>query len=315
MTLRERLLRVALTPFFLFAAVAWYASAESSAQSPKPADLRWVPIPGNQGPATPWHAEFQMGCVPRDRNCQAHEMPRHTVTLTRPFAMLATETAVGQFRAFANATGYRTAAEREGWSFAFDGSMYVQQTGLSWTNPGFPQDDRHPVVHVSWDDAVAFCAWAGGRLPTEAEWEYAARGGIADGLYVWGDKVLAFGTPKSANVADERVRTTFPKWAVFTGYDDGYAWTSPVGLYEPNAFGLFDMAGNAWEWTADWYSANAYSTASLVDPHGPPSGQDRVVRGSSWGDEPEVLRISERAHRPPTSRSYFHGFRCAQDVP
>jgi formylglycine-generating enzyme required for sulfatase activity len=250
-----------------------------------------------------------MGCVPGDSACQSYEKPRHQVALTRAYALLATEVTRGQFRTFTGLTGYRTLAEREGWGAAFDRAGYSRQDGLSWREPGFFQGDDHPVVQVSWDDAVAYCAWAGGRLPTEAEWEYAARGGVADARFVWGD--AADGV--SANVADDAARPHFPWWAVFPDYRDGFSWTAPAGSFAANAFGLFDMAGNVWEWMADWYAATAYASSSTVDPRGPASGRSRVVRGSSWGDEPLVLRVSERSYLAPEQRSYFHGFRCARD--
>ena len=110
--------------------------------------------------------------------------------------------------------------------------------------------------------------------------------------YVWGNVDLGPGTPKGANVADEQVRRQFPRWTIFTGYDDGFVWTAPVGSFVPNGFGLSDMAGNVWEWTADWFSEDAFSSPSATNPRGPSSGQSRVVRGSSWGDEPAVARAS-----------------------
>ena len=165
-------------------------------------------MPGNQPSGGSWRAEFQMGCVPEDGACQSHEKPRHQVTLTRAYALLAIEVTRGQFQRFARAMAYRTLAEREGWGFAFDRAGYSRQDGLSWSAPGFFQDDDHPVVQVSWDDAVAYCAWAGGRLPTEAEWQYAARGGVEGARFVWGDAADGISTPQGANVADDSVRRT-----------------------------------------------------------------------------------------------------------
>ena len=305
-------LRLMLLPLSL--AVTWLAAVEPSAQEP-PAGLPWISIPGNQPPGISWRARFEMGCVPGDGACQSHERPRHRVNLTRAYALLATEVTRGQFRAFVSAMGYRTLAEREGWGFAFDRAGYSRQDGLSWSAPGFLQEDDHPVVQVSWDDAVAYCAWAGGRLPTEAEWEYAARGGVEGARFVWGDAADGVRAPLGANVADDSVRLHFSWWAVFPNYHDGYSWTAPAGSFAANAFGLFDMAGNVWEWTADWYAPTAYASSSTVDPLGPASGRSRVVRGSSWGDEPLVLRVSERSYLASEHRSYFHGFRCARNEP
>jgi len=191
---------------------------------------------------------------------------------------------------------------------------------LDWSHPQFAQPDL-PVVGVSWIDAVAYCAWRFEqdgrpvRLPTEAEWEFAARGGVDGALFVWGDTVDGIRSPEAANVADDTVRPHYPWWAVFPNYRDGFSWTAPAGSFAANGFGLFDMAGNVWEWTADWYAPTAYSSSPAMDPRGPASGRSRVVRGSSWGDEPLVLRISERSYQTPEHRSYFHGFRCARDQP
>ncbi len=303
-------LRAMLAPLTL--AVLWLTAAEPAAQQP-PIGLRWVSIPGSQPPGLSWRVQFHMGCVPADDACEPPENPRHEVTLTRPYALLATEVTRGQFRTFAGAAEYRTLAEREGWGSVFDRDGYKRQDGLSWMQPGFAQEDDHPVVQVAWDDAVAFCTWAGGRVPTEAEWEYAARGGVDGARFVWGDSADDIEAPRAANVADAAALPHFPWWAVFPGYRDGFAWTAPVGSFAASRFGLFDMAGNVWEWTADWYAPAAYASSSAEDPRGPESGRSRVVRGSSWGDEPLVLRISERSYQAPEHRSYFHGFRCARD--
>ena len=284
--------RILLLPLTL--AVIWLTAVTPAAQQP-PGNLRWITISGNQSSGL-WRAEFQMGCVPGDSTCQAHERPRHRVSLTRPYALLATEVTRGQFRTFVRTVEYRTLAEREGWGFGFDRAGYSRQDGLSWIEPGFFQDDDHPVVQVSWDDAVAYCAWAGGRLPTEAEWEYAARGGVEGARFVWGDTADGVRAPRAANVADDAVRAHFPWWAVFPDYRDGYSWTAPAGSFAANAFGLFDMAGNVWEWTADWYVANGLRLAFRCGPARTSDARSRVVRGSSWGDEPLVLRVSERSY-------------------
>jgi sulfatase modifying factor 1 len=304
--------RLMFVPLVL--ALMWLAAVEPSAQQP-PDGLSWISIPGNQPPGSSWRAQFQMGCVPADSTCQAHEKPRRQVALTRAYALLTTEVTRAQFHSFADTTGYRTLAEREGWGFVFDRTGYIRKDGLSWSAPGFFQDDDHPVVQVSWHDAEAYCAWAGGRLPTEAEWEYAARGGVQGARFVWGDAADGVNRPPGANVADDSVRPHFSWWAVFPNYRDGFPWTAPVGSFAANAFGLFDMAGNVWEWTADWYAPTSYASSSSEDPLGPASGRTRAVRGSSWGDEPLVLRVSERSFLTPEHRSYFHGFRCARNDP
>ena len=231
--------RILLLPLTL--AVIWLTAVEPAAQQP-PTNLRWITISGNQSSGL-WRAEFQMGCVPGDSTCQAHERPRHRVSLTRPYALLATEVTRGQFGTFARAVEYRTLAEREGWGFGFDRAGYSRQDGLTWIEPGFFQGDDHPVVQVSWDDAVAYCAWAGGRLPTEAEWEYAARGGVEGARFVWGDTADGVRAPRAANVADDTARTHFPWWAVFPDYRDGYSWTAPAGSFAANAFRVVRHGG------------------------------------------------------------------------
>lgn len=274
-------------------------------------ELNWIAIPGNVG-TSPWRAAFDMGCVPNDAECEDDEKPARRVTLTRPFALGATEVTVRQFRSFISATGHRTTAEQEGSSFAFDGSRWVQSTGVSWRSPGMPQDDRHPVVHVSWQDATAFCGWAGGRLPTDAEWEYAARGGAAGMKYVWGARSPGVGASKAANVADESARRQYSGWPISTGYDDGYVFTAPAGTFAPNAYGLYDMAGNVWEWVSDWYPDNLRNAATQ-DPAGATSGTWRKLRGGSWANLPRSARLSGRGGTAASDRNDYVGFRCARD--
>lgn len=159
------------------------------------ARIRWVTIPAGS---------FTMGCTSGDRVCEAAEEPRHRVTLTKNFQMAATETTNAQYRACVEAGACSPPSNR--------------------TDSYYPSQRDHPVVNVSWEDAMAFCRWAGGRLPTEAEWEYAARGGREGSQYPWGNEI----SPANAN---------------YSGRE-----TTAVGSYSPNGFGLFDMAGNVWEW-------------------------------------------------------------------
>ena len=161
-----------------------------------------------------------MGCVAQDSGCQPDEKPAHEVTISRAFWLGKTEVTVGAFGRFVAEKGYRTTAEVEGWAYAFDGTKWDKKQGANWRSPGFAQSDDHPVVDVTWDDAVAYCTWAGGRLPSEAEWEYAARAGEAGHVYVWGDaSTPSVGGRAAANVVDEASKRKYNWTTIFTGYD------------------------------------------------------------------------------------------------
>ena len=232
----------------------------------------------------------------RFRTRDARESPRREVTITRDFHMGICEVTRGQFAAFAADAKYLTQAEREGWAFAWDGRKWDKVRGASWRKVGFDQMDDHPVVCVSFDDAVAFCEWLGRktgravRLPTEAQWEYACRAG-AKTAYVWGDKLEA--GAGWANAADATGKKSFRTWRIFP-WADGYVFTAPVGTYRANAFGLHDMHGNVWEWCADWYARDYYKKAPKADPTGPDGGRQRVVRGGSWMSSPGRCRSAGR---------------------
>lgn len=250
-----------------------------------------------------------MGCVPGDPECEGDEQPRHRVTLSRGFWLGRTEVTVGAFGRFVARTGHRTLAERSGSARVWAGDRWSPRPGASWRQPGFPQDEDHPVVCLAWEDAEAFCRSSGGRLPTEAEWERAARGGEEGAVYTWGNGPdPRRGGEAVANVPDESAGRAF-RWQVFQGYDDGYVHTSPVGSFPAAGFGLHDMAGNAAEWVADWYGA--YARAEARDPPGPPSGRFRVVRGGSWSYYPRSLRLSARLTKHPGDSQSNLGFRCA----
>ncbi|QTR48613.1 SUMF1/EgtB/PvdO family nonheme iron enzyme [Candidatus Thiothrix anitrata] len=244
---------------------------------------------------------FTMGCKEgRDDvegGCDSDEKPAHKVTLTKPYKLAKTEVTVAQFRAFVDATGYKTTAEEKGscWSWA-DGWKEVK--GNSWLKLGFEQGEDHPVACVSWDDAQAYVDWLKKetqnlyRLPTEAEWEYAARGG-KEGAYPWGQSIGKDNANCSGNLCG-----------------DQFEYTSPVGSFAANPFGLKDMHGNVWEWVSDW--KGDYAAEPQQDPKGPSSGVERVVRGGSWSGLGGGVRSAIRGRGDPAMRDYDIGFRPAQ---
>jgi formylglycine-generating enzyme required for sulfatase activity len=252
------------------------------------------------------------------------ERPAHRVRLTA-FAIDRYTVTNQLFAAFVEATGYVTDAERYGWSFVFASFLpgdfpptravvgaewWRQVHGADWRHPEGPQstvDERayHPVVHVSWTDAQAFCGWTGTRLPTEAEWEYAARGGRT-APFPWGDQLEPDGTHRM-NVFQGR----FPSENTCA---DGFAGTAPVDTYEPNRFGLHNMTGNVWEWCHDWYSPDYYRESPTEDPRGPGAGTHRVMRGGSYLCHDSYCRryrVSARQGSEPASSTGNLGFRVA----
>ncbi len=254
--------------------------------------------------------EFIMGS--NDSDSDPDDKPIHKVKITQGLYMGLHEVTRGQFRQFVEKTGYRTDAEREGWSYAWKGRVLAKVHGLSWQNPGYEQTDDHPVVCVSWNDANAFYDWLiqkedrTYRLPTEAEWEYACRAGTTTACQ-WGNN------PDNGsgwcNAADLTGKGSFSNWRNFFNWRDGYIYTSPVGQFKQNAFGLFDMHGNVWERCSDWYDAEYYANSPSVDPKGPSTGKSRVIRGGSWGSYPGSLRSAQRSTGVPDVRSIYTGFR------
>jgi sulfatase modifying factor 1 len=247
-----------------------------------------------------------------------NEKPAHAVTV-HAFWMDRYELTNRAFERFVAATHYVTEAEKQGWSGVFDPrqSAWTSAKGADWRHPDGPQsslDARwdHPVVHVCWDDANAFCGWAGKRLPTEAEWERAARGGREGAEYAWGDTFKPRGRFRA-----NTWQGTFPEK---DRGEDGFAGIAPVGRFPPNAYGLYDIIGNVWEWTADWYADDAYAQAAAgaVDPKGAVSGTERVIRGGSWLCSDNYCtgyRVSARQHTPHDSGLNNVGFRCVQPAP
>jgi formylglycine-generating enzyme required for sulfatase activity len=260
---------------------------------------------------------------------QDGEGPVRAVTLD-PFRIDRNPVTNHLFADFVNATGYRTEADRFGWSFVFwkhlPRSRYAELVadtvaaapwwckvpGANWSAPEGPGStlngrDNHPVVHVSWNDAQAFCRWSGQRLPTEAEWEYAARGGLERKLYPWGDKLRPNG--------EHRCNIWQGEFPNLDTAEDGYAGTCPVDAFPPNGFELYSVTGNTWEWCADWFDAEFHRTADRTNPQGPPNGVSRVMKGGSFLCHKSYCnryRVAARSSNTPDSSTSNIGFRCAR---
>ncbi len=220
-------------------------------------------------------------------NLKDNEKPVHTVHVG-PFYLDIYEVTVADYRRYCRAKR-RKMPEQPAWN-----------------------RDNHPVVNVSWNNARGYAKWAGKRLPTEAEWEYAARGLGKYDDYVGSGNAL-FGE-SYGNIADETVKREKYFYPIVDGYDDGYMYTSPVGHFMTNALGVADMRGNVLEWVADWYGASYYADSEEVDPKGPPKGRFKVIRGASYNRSGEYMRVTYRTWYHPSSKFPFLGFRCARDV-
>jgi len=276
-------------------------------------ELDMVSIPGGA---------FEMGDTVG--NGRPNELPVHRVTV-RPFKLAKYEVTVGQFRKFIHATSYRTEAERNVEAllpWAINGCGIIDpathkskyQAGLQWDAPGFAQDDSHPVVCVSWNDAQEFIKWLNResgrrfRLPSEAEWEYAARAKTS-GPFYWGND--ADQSCRYANGADLTPPPSGARgWDVSLNCTDGYYFTSPVGHYAPNAFGLYDILGNAREWTEDCANEDYVGAPTDGSPWLAGNCNRRMARGTSLQGN---LRVSERGHGTRPSRDFEFGFRLAED--
>lgn len=272
---------------------------------------------------------FRMGTDSDEGFAQDGEGPAFDVKLN-PFYIDPCAVTNKQFAKFVQETGYVTEAERFGNSMVFHLLVPAAQarkvtqrahgaewwwlvTGANWRRPeGLGSDiskrGDHPVVQVSWNDAAAYCAWAGKRLPTEAEWEYAARGGLAGARYPWGDELTPGGV-HHCNIWQGNFPLTNTR-------EDGYLATAPARSFPPNGFGLFNMAGNVWEWCTDWFTPTRQEHGAQ-NPAGPPTGTARVIRGGSYLCHESYCnryRIAARSHNTPESATGHMGFRCVVDA-
>ncbi len=274
---------------------------------------------------------FLMGTEDREGFPADGEGPIRPVTLD-PFWIDGYSVRNRDFAAFIAASGYKTEAERFGWSFVFAGDLpdagssvpaadsvtgvdwWKRIYGATWNHPEGPASDiasraEHPVVQVSWNDAAAYARWAGKRLPTEAEWEFAARGGLEQNLYPWGNELTPGGQHRCNIWQGEFPHTNTAA--------DGFASTAPAGAFPANGYGIYGIVGNVWEWCGDWFDQRHHQLATTINPLGPSTGVARVMKGGSYLCHKSYCnryRVAARSSNTPDSATTNIGFRCVRDV-
>jgi len=281
-------MRISVTIILLLAAIA-SAAIETKINPKDQQSYSWI-APGS----------FKMGCSQFDLYCAADEKPVHSVEVTRGFWMAQTPVTVAAWTRYRMATGKPALPSED---------QYGRKINEA------SSDIDQPAVEVTWDEAKAYCGWAGMRLPTEAEWEFAARAGTTSATY---DDV-----GKIAWYADNSGRKKLESRLLFESSPSKYEkrlldnLNGPRGVRQmaPNAWGLYDILGNVWEWVADYYAPDYYSHSESKDPQGPATGAQRVLRGGAWNSVPNDVRVSYRRTNPPADRVNTFGFRCVGDLP
>jgi sulfatase modifying factor 1 len=240
---------------------------------------------------------FTMGCSTGDSNCEADEQPAHTVTITKGFWMGQTTATVGAWKRFRTATGKEalTPSDNEG--------RKLNEAAA----------DDSPAVLMNWDEAQEFCGWSGMRLPTEAEWEYAARAGSTAATYGNLDDIAWYGDNSGRQHIDSATLWRDDKSNYSKRLFENGNFQHPVARKAPNQWKLYDMLGNVWQWTNDWYGEKYYASGENRDPRGPSSGQYRVARGFTWSSIPKEARVSYRIGQAQASATATLGVRCVAD--
>jgi len=286
---------IAVGALILIVAGVWYFSQHGAKKGEvrvNPKDgLNYVWIP----PGT-----FMMGCSPGDNECYDFEKPPHQVSIAKGFWLGQIAVPIAAYKRFAAATGRQMPPEPN-----LNGRPL---------NPGWG-DEAMPIVDVTWDDAQAYCSWAGGRLPTEAEWEYAARAGSTAARYGDLDGIAWYAENSGHQRLDSETISKKEDQADFVKLlDENGNGMQEVGEKRANGLGLFDMLGNVWEWVNDWWDQSYYQNSPSQDPTGPMSGTHRIIRGGSWLGGPRDIRVSLRNRRSPGDRDFDLGFRCGGKV-
>ena len=309
MSLNKRLLNAALCMATVWLLCLLHGCATRPPPSASAPSDHSIANPENDGMVLLPGGTFAMGA----NDGMPYEGPVHNVTL-KQFWIDRHEVTVAEFEKFVTGTKYVTDAEKFGWSGVFDieKGEWTHSDGADWRHPDGPKSKaipNEPVCQVSRNDAAAYAKWAGKRLPTEAEWEFAARGGLVGKKYAWGDELRPGGKP-----AANWWQGHFPDKN--TG-EDGFIGRAPVESFPPNGFGLYDMIGNVWEWNADWFAEDYYRNSPAESPQGPGRGDDRVIRGGSWMCSENYCvnyRPAARSFAAPDSGLNNLGFRCVREM-